>query len=90
MSNKPKKAKVTEEKAAAEEVLPKITGVLPSDIEDKFEFYNFGHAFEILTQACTTEWNDLMGKLLYRLKARRNGGCPILAVGIKKPCIKEA
>lgn len=32
----------------------------------------------------STTW---MGKLLYRLKARRNGGCPILAVGIRKPCI---
>lgn len=29
-----------------------------------------------------------MGKLEYRLKSRRNGGCPILAVGIKKPCIE--
>ena len=27
-------------------------------------------------------------KLQYRLKSRRNGGCPILAVGIKKHCIK--
>jgi len=33
----------------------------------------------------STTW---MGKLLYRLKSRRNGGCPILAVGIKKPCIE--
>lgn len=32
----------------------------------------------------STTW---MGKLLYRLKARRNGGCPILAIGIRKPCI---
>lgn len=32
----------------------------------------------------STTW---MGKLLYRLKSRRNGGCPILAVGIKKACI---
>lgn len=32
----------------------------------------------------STTW---MGKLLYRLKARRNGGCPVLAVGIRKPCI---
>ena len=29
----------------------------------------------------STTW---MGKLLYRLDSRRNGGCPILAVGIKK------
>lgn len=30
-----------------------------------------------------------MGKLTYRLDSRRNGGCPILAVGIKKPCITD-
>ena len=35
----------------------------------------------------STTW---MGKLLYRLKSRRNGGCPILAVGIKKACIDGA
>ena len=35
----------------------------------------------------STTW---MGKLLYRLKSRRNGGCPILAVGIRKPCIAGA
>ena len=34
--------------------------------------------------ACTT-W---MGKLLYRLDSRRNGGCPILAVGIGKECVE--
>lgn len=33
----------------------------------------------------STTW---MGKLLYRLDSRRNGGCPILAVGIKKGCVK--
>jgi len=32
----------------------------------------------------STTW---MGKLKYRLDARRNGGCPVLAVGIKKKCI---
>lgn len=34
----------------------------------------------------STTW---MGKLLYRLDSRRNGGCPILAVGIKKACITD-
>ena len=34
----------------------------------------------------STTW---MGKLLYRLDSRRNGGCPILAIGIKKECVKE-
>lgn len=32
----------------------------------------------------STTW---MGKLEYRLKSRRNGGCPILAIGIKKECV---
>lgn len=34
----------------------------------------------------STTW---MGKLLYRLDSRRNGGCPILAVGIRKGCVKR-
>lgn len=33
----------------------------------------------------STTW---IGKLLYRLDSRRNGGCPILAVGIKKACVE--
>ena len=33
----------------------------------------------------STTW---MGKLLYRLDSRRNGGWPILAVGIKKRCVE--
>ena len=33
----------------------------------------------------STTW---LGKLEYRLKSRRNGGCPVLAVGIKKACVE--
>lgn len=33
----------------------------------------------------STTW---MGKLTYRLDSRRNGGCPILAVGIRKACVE--
>ena len=33
----------------------------------------------------STTW---MGKLTYRLDSRRNGGCPILAIGIKKECVE--
>lgn len=33
----------------------------------------------------STTW---IGKLNYRLKSRRNGGCPILAIGMKKPCVE--
>lgn len=34
----------------------------------------------------STTW---MGKLIPRLESRRNGGCPVLAIGIKKPCIVD-
>ncbi len=34
----------------------------------------------------STTW---MGKLLSRLDSRRNGGCPILAIGIQKACIAD-
>ena len=33
----------------------------------------------------STTW---MGKLKYRLDSRRNGGCPVLAVGIGKECVE--
>lgn len=32
----------------------------------------------------STTW---LGKLIYRLDSRRNGGCPILAVGMRKECV---
>ena len=34
----------------------------------------------------STTW---MGKLVPRLNSRRNGGCPILAIGIKKGCVTD-
>lgn len=34
----------------------------------------------------STTW---MGKLLYRLDAGRNGGCPVLAVGITPQCVRD-
>ena len=34
----------------------------------------------------STTW---MGKLLYRLEAGRNGGCPVLAVGITQRCVTD-
>lgn len=39
----------------------------------------------IAKYGASTTW---MGKLTYRLDSRRNGGCPILAIGIKKSCIE--
>ena len=34
----------------------------------------------------STTW---MGKLLYRLNAGRNGGCPVLAIGITPNCVSD-
>jgi hypothetical protein len=34
----------------------------------------------------STTW---MGKLLYRLDAGRNGGCPVLAIGITPECVRD-
>lgn len=34
----------------------------------------------------STTW---MGKLLYRLDAGRNGGCPVLAIGITPNCVRD-
>ncbi|MCD8096548.1 MAG: restriction endonuclease [Lachnospiraceae bacterium] len=41
--------------------------------------------FLIRKYGASTTW---MGKLLYRLDSRRNGGCPALAVGIRKECVE--
>lgn len=122
---------------------------IPPDLREKFEFHNFGHALEILPQACPDEWcellsalrdfaipmaaieksggnesdvpkrfdgllrpkgwteirisGDLIVKMYPRLAGRGKkkgefsktpsgqktieGGCPVLAVGIRKPCI---
>ena len=40
----------------------------------------------IAKYGASTTW---IGKLLYRLDSRRNGGCPILAIGIKKGCVVD-
>jgi hypothetical protein len=40
----------------------------------------------IAKYGASTTW---MGKLLYRLNAGRNGGCPVLAIGIKAACVTD-
>jgi hypothetical protein len=46
-----------------------------------------GNAVPLLPKygASTTWW----GKLIYRLNAGRNGGCPVLALGIKPECVSD-
>lgn len=44
-------------------------------------------ALKVMTKyGASTTW---MGKLLYRLKAGRNGGCPVLVLGITPKLIKD-
>ena len=50
------------------------------DLNDVFKDYGLMGKY-----GASTTW---IGKLLYRLDSRRNGGCPILAIGIKKGCVK--
>jgi len=40
----------------------------------------------ITKYGASTTW---MGKLITRLDSRRNGGCPVLAIGIRKDCIER-
>lgn len=37
-----------------------INACIPDTIREKFEFHNYGHALEILTQSCPEEWQDLL------------------------------
>lgn len=58
-------------------------GVIVTRAEELNEIFK---AINIIAKyGASTTW---MGKLTYRLDSRRNGGCPILAIGIKKPCIE--
>ena len=45
----------------------------------------FKEAGVMAKYGASTTW---MGKLLYRLDSRRNGGGPILAIGMKKGCVE--
>jgi hypothetical protein len=45
------------------------------------------HHFGLMAKyGASTTW---MGKLLYRLNAGRNGGCPVLVVGITPACVSD-
>ena len=55
------------------------------ELNDVFKILKSGAGESLMKKyGASTTW---MGKLLPRLNSRRNGGCPILAVGIRKPCI---
>lgn len=58
-----------------------------AELNDVFKVTVDKHGEPLMRKyGASTTW---MGKLIYRLDSRRNGGCPILAVGIKKECIES-
>ena len=57
------------------------------ELNDIFKVVNDDTGKSLIKKySASTTW---MGKLIYRLESRRNGGCPILAIGIKKACIED-
>lgn len=57
------------------------------DLNDVFRTVLDRHGVPILRKyGASTTW---IGKLLPRLNSRRNGGCPVLAIGIKRSCISD-
>lgn len=40
-----------------------IADYIDADLFDKFEFYNYNHAVEIITQAFPDEWNEVVDSL---------------------------
>ena len=37
-----------------------IKSYIPEDLLEKYEFHNYNHALEIITQAFPEEWNELV------------------------------
>ncbi|MBR2835777.1 MAG: hypothetical protein IKE43_08760 [Coriobacteriales bacterium] len=56
------------------------------ELNDIFKIVNDDSGQALMRKyGASTTW---IGKLISRLDSRRNGGCPILAIGIKKGCVK--
>lgn len=65
-------------------------GVLITRAEDLNDLFRKIHGADgkpiIKKYGASTTW---MGKLIPRLESRRNGGCPVLAIGIRKTCVTD-
>lgn len=70
-------------------------GIILTRSEDLNDVFKSVYDFDSKTKSwkpilrkygASTTW---MGKLTPRLDSRRNGGCPILAIGIKKKCVTD-
>lgn len=68
-------------------------GIILTRTEELKEVFNTLYFIKNGEKHCVNEKYDKsttwMGKLLPRLDSRRNGGCPVLAIGIKKSCVTD-
>ena len=56
------------------------------DLNEVFKSVKVGSGTLMSKYGASTTW---MGKLIPRLESRRNGGCPILAIGIRNKCVTD-
>lgn len=56
------------------------------DLNEVFKSIKVGSGTLMSKYGASTTW---MGKLIPRLESRRNGGCPILAIGIRNKCVTD-
>lgn len=56
------------------------------DLNPVFQVLQRTHPKLAAKYGASTTW---MGKLLYRLRSSRSGGCPVLALGMKSTCIED-
>ena len=70
-------------------------GIILTRAEELNKVFNSVYAYNkneqkwcpiISKYGASTTW---MGKLIPRLDSKRNGGCPVLAIGIKTPCVSD-
>jgi hypothetical protein len=70
--------------------------LIPADLTDRYEFHEWRNAIAVRSGACSQEWQDVLTVLRgFRIlrseigeigvKGGAGGGCPVLAVGMKKP-----
>lgn len=70
-------------------------GIILTRAEDLDEVFKSVYSYDKKTgewKPCITKYGastTWMGKLIPRLDSKRNGGCPILAIGIRNKCVSD-
>jgi hypothetical protein len=68
------------------EVFRRVGPALQKDGKTVEKLKDGSHRSTMSKYGASTTW---MGKLLYRLNAGRNGGCPVLVFGITPSCVSD-